>query len=113
MHQDEGRFAEKTTDFIRQLAQKSHAIRAIYLRNQEFERGALEPSADLYLESENTVTKGLVCKYPGRALMLLSYTCAANCRYCERQDRVGIGRDSVGRMSSSDVIEAVTYLAEH
>lgn len=113
MHRDADQFAEKTTAFIRRRVQESQALRAIYIKNPQFERDVLEPSADLYMENENTVIKGLVCKYPGRALMLLSYTCAANCRYCERQDRVGVGKDSIGRMSSSDVLEAVAFLAQH
>ena len=113
MHQDADRFAEKTTDFVRQLAEHSAAIRAIYFRDPDNEREVLEAGADLYLEQKNTVAKGLVCKYPGRALLLLSYTCAANCRYCERQDRVGVGKDVLGRLTRSDVLEATTYLAAH
>jgi lysine 2,3-aminomutase len=113
MRQVEDQFAEKTTRFIRELAQRSPAIEAIYFRNPDFERDALKPDADLYLEQKNTVSKGLIAKYPGRALFLLSYTCAANCRYCERQDRVGVGRDADGRLGRSDILEAVDYLAAH
>jgi lysine 2,3-aminomutase len=107
------RFAEKTTAFIRELSLSSPAIRDIYMKDPQNEIDSLGSSADLYLEQKNTVSKGLVSKYPGRALLLLSYTCAANCRYCERQDRVGVGLDLEGRLGLDDIAAAVRYLAEH
>ncbi len=105
------RFAEKMTRHIRILADESPAIRAIYFRDDEREISVLDSKLDLYLEQKNTVAKGLICKYPGRALFLLSYTCAANCRYCERQDRVGMGLDKFGRLSSDEILDAVSHLS--
>lgn len=68
--------------------------------------------ADHFLEKQLTATKGVVYKYPGRAIVLLSYTCAANCRYCERQDRVGVGLDEEGRLQPQDIDRAVQFVAE-
>lgn len=106
------RFAEKTTPFLRRLAQSSDAVRTMYEFDPAHEDVPANRGADLFLEKQLTRTKGLVYKYPGRAIVLLSYTCAANCRYCERQDRVGVGLDSEGRLTDADIDAAVEYVAE-
>lgn len=105
------RFAEKTTPHLRRLAETSDAVRRMYLYDPEHEDIPANRNADLFLEKKLTRTKGLVYKYPGRAILLLSYTCAANCRYCERQDRVGVGLDSEGRLTDTQIDEAVAYVA--
>lgn len=108
----EDRFAEKTTSHLRTLAESSDAIREMYLFNPDTENLPAKRDADLFLEKQLTRTKGLIYKYPGRVLVLLSYTCAANCRYCERQDRVGVGLDSEGRLSDSEIEDAVQFVAD-
>ncbi|MCA9258805.1 MAG: radical SAM protein [Planctomycetales bacterium] len=105
------RFAEKTTAHIRRLAETSEAMRKMYLFDPQHETLPVNRQADLFLEKKLTVAKGVVCKYPGRAIILLSYTCAANCRYCERQDRVGAGLDEEGRLSSEDIRRAAEFVA--
>lgn len=40
----------------------------------------------------------------------MSYTCAANCRYCERQDRVGVGLDVEGRLRLEQIDTIVEYI---
>lgn len=109
----EDRFAEKTTTHIRQLAESSDAMREMYFFDPTHENIPANRDVDLFLEKQLTQTKGLVYKYPGRVIVLLSYTCAANCRYCERQDRVGVGLDEQGRLTSSEIERAVQYVAEH
>ncbi|TWT29328.1 L-lysine 2,3-aminomutase [Posidoniimonas corsicana] len=84
----------------------------MYLFDPEHEDLPANRDADLFLEKQLTRTKGLVYKYPGRAIVLLSYTCAANCRYCERQDRVGVGLDSEGRLQPEEIDAAVSFVAE-
>jgi lysine 2,3-aminomutase len=113
MEMSDDRFAEKTTTHLRQLAEQSPAIRAMYQFDAEHENVPADRDADLFLEKKLTRTKGLVYKYPGRVLVLLSYTCAANCRYCERQDRVGVGLDEQGRLTNADIQNAVDFVAEH
>lgn len=107
----EDRFREKTTGHLRSLMETSDAIRAMYLYSPDHENIPADPNADLLREKANTPIKGLVWKYPGRVLMLLSYTCAANCRYCERQDRVGVGLDREGHLTSKMIHEAVDWVA--
>ena len=109
----EDRFAEKTTAHIRRLSESSEALRKMYFFDSEYEDLPANRDVDLFLEKQLTQTKGLVYKYPGRVIVLLSYTCAANCRYCERQDRVGVGLDEQGRLTASEIEEAVRFVTAH
>ena len=109
----EDRFAEKTTVHICQLTASSPAMRAMYQFDAEHENLPANRDVDLFLEKELTQTKGLVYKYPGRAIVLLSYTCAANCRYCERQDRVGVGLDEQGRLTQAEIERAAAFISDH
>jgi lysine 2,3-aminomutase len=65
------------------------------------------------LEKQCTQSKGLIHKYNSRVLIMLSYTCAANCRYCERQDRVGTGRDKEGMLTEHDIDDIYNYMKHH
>ena len=109
----EDRFAEKTTAHVRRLAESSDALRKMYFYDAKHENFPANRGVDLFLEKKLTRTKGLVYKYPGRVIVLLSYTCAANCRYCERQDRVGVGLDEEGRLSEREIDRAVEFVADH
>lgn len=104
------RFREKTTAHLRALAQTSEAIRTMYFFDPQYEDLPARRDVDLFFEKRLTKVKGVVSKYPGRALVLLSYTCAANCRFCERQDRVGVGLDAEGRLQPDDIRAAADYL---
>jgi lysine 2,3-aminomutase len=105
----EDRFREKTTAYLRGLARDSHAVRTMYFFDPEHEDLPARRNVDLFLEKRLTQVKGVVTKYPGRALVLLSYTCAANCRFCERQDRVGVGLDAEGRLQPEDIKAAAEF----
>lgn len=105
------RFAEKITPHLLELAQVSDAVRTMYLFDSAHENVPIDRDRDLFFEKALTRTKGLVQKYRGRALLLLSYTCAANCRFCERQDRVGVGLDNEGRLTPDEIRRAVEYIA--
>lgn len=100
-------FAEKTTAYIRGLASRSDAVRKMYFFDPVHENVPVNTERDLLAEKSNTVVKGLVNKFGNRVLFLLSYTCAAHCRFCERQDRVGVGLDSVGRLTEREIIKGV------
>jgi len=109
--QTQERFKEKTTRFIRAAAERSDAFRKMYFFDPVHEDVPIDTSRDLFLEKALTRSKGLVQKYPGRVLFMLSYTCAANCRYCERQDRVGVSLDAEGRLHDEDIVRAVDFIA--
>lgn len=106
------RFAEKTTEHLRRLADVSPAVAKMYRYDAEQETLPADRHADHFLEKQLTTAKGVVYKYPGRVLVLLSYTCAANCRYCERQDRVGVGLDEEGRLKPAEIEQAVKFVAD-
>lgn len=106
------RFAEKSTEHLRKLSASSEAIRKMYEFDPEHENLPANREADLFLEKKLTRTKGVIYKYPGRVLVLLSYTCAAHCRYCERQDRVGVGLDEEGRLTPEEIDAAVDFVAQ-
>ena len=70
----EDRFREKTTVYLRKLAQRSAAIEAMYFYDPAHEDIPTRPDVDLFFEKRLTKVKGLVTKYPGRALLLLSWS---------------------------------------
>ena len=100
-------FAEKTTEYLERLMERSVAVRRMYEADAILEGPAAPAETDLMLEKKFSPARGLIHKYAGRALVMLSYTCAANCRYCERQDRVGVGLDREGRMIPEAIDAAI------
>ncbi len=106
----EGRFAEKTTLHIRSLSATSPAMRAMYDYDPEHENIPADTERDLLLEKVAPPVFGVVRKFDGRLLVLLSYTCAAHCRYCERQDRVGVGLDRRGRLTTGQLDDVIDYI---
>jgi lysine 2,3-aminomutase len=108
----ETRFAEKTTPYLLELAERSEAVRRMYIFDPEHEDIPADIDRDLLSEKANTAVFGGVRKFDGRLLVLLSYTCGANCRYCERQDRVGVGLDRLGRLTASQIDAIVDYVKQ-
>lgn len=106
----ETRFAEKITPYLKDLANRSQAIKEMYEFNPEYERIPADTDKDILNEKTSSPVFGTVKKYDGQLLVLLSYTCAANCRYCERQDRVGVGLDSEGRLTQSQIDDVLNYI---
>lgn len=107
---EETRFSEKLTPYLKTLATKSQAIREMYVLDRTREKIDADLSVDILNEKKSTPVFGTVKKYPGQILVLLSYTCAANCRYCERQDRVGVGLDKEGHLKMEQIDQIVDYI---
>lgn len=103
-------FEEKITNYLRELSERSPAVRKMYYYNHEFENTLIDVDQDIMLEKQCTQRKGLVHKFNNRVLIMLSYTCAANCRYCERQDRVGVGMDKDGMLTKHDIDVIYNYI---
>lgn len=106
-------FQEKLTDYLKELAEKSVPVRRMYYADPQLPDMPVNTKQDLLLEQQCTQRKGLIHKFDHRILIMLSYTCAANCRYCERQDRVGIGKDAEGMLSKRDVDDIFDYLKQN
>lgn len=107
------RFKEKTTPFIRKLAETSKPIAEMYFYDPINENIPINYNRDILLEKVNSPTKGLVHKFSNSIAIFLSYTCAANCRYCERQDRVGVGLDKQGLLSNTEIDKIIDYIKTH
>lgn len=101
---------EKLTDHIISLSKKSSMVRKMYYFDENVDYDPVDIDRDLLIEKKHTKSKGLVHKFPGRVLFLLSYTCFANCRFCERQDRVGVGLDNKGMLSEQEIRDAIDYI---
>jgi lysine 2,3-aminomutase len=106
-------FNEKVTPYLTDLASKSPAIKKMYFFDPKNENMPADINRDLLAEKANTISKGVVNKFGNRVLFLLSYTCASNCRFCERQDRVGVGLDTVGRLKIDEIDKAVKTIEEN
>ncbi len=57
-----------------------------------------------------TPVKGLVHRYPDRALLKLLLACPAYCRFCFRRDQLG---KENGTLVGEDLDRAIDYIAEH
>jgi lysine 2,3-aminomutase len=58
-------------------------------------------------EEGQTLTTGLIHRYPDRVLMCVSNKCATYCRFCTRKRRVG---DPVINYSRDDLLKEVQYI---
>ncbi len=79
----------------------------------QYERSADEPAGgftDPLMEEAHEYVRGLVHKYPNRALIKVSYLCAAHCRFCTRIRQIG---DPAGNLSDVDIANIAAYLRAH
>lgn len=99
---------EKITPFLKQLL-FSEAIRKQYLIN---ENPIIENVSynDPLMEENHEVVKGLVHKYKNRALIKVSYQCAAHCRFCTRIRQIG---NEEGTLNSINIDAIANYLQNH
>jgi lysine 2,3-aminomutase len=67
--------------------------------------------ADPIGDDAHEVCKGLIHRYPDRALLKLTSVCPVYCRFCFRRERVGAGTDGVLDVDALDA--AFAYLADH
>lgn len=65
---------------------------------------------DPLMEDSHEVVKGLIHKYKNRALLKVSYQCAAHCRFCTRIRQIG---NPEGTLKESDIEKIVEYLEAH
>lgn len=99
------------SNHIKKLAKTSVAVKREFYPTRAEESCTRESYADPLLEDEFTKTKGLVHKYPGRVLILLTMTCAAYCRFCTRR-RI-VSDITGGLVTRSDIGKMATYLRAH
>jgi lysine 2,3-aminomutase len=98
---------EKLTPYLKKLAHHPGIERQYVMQ----ESGGHQTSYnDPLLEDEHEVVKGLVHKYPNRALIKVSYQCAAHCRFCTRIRQIG---NASGTLKQPDLLKIKNYLEHH
>jgi len=70
-----------------------------------------EENADPIGDGAYQAVKGLIHRYPDRALLKLTSVCPVYCRFCFRRASVGAG--TPGLMDDAALDAALAYLAEH
>jgi len=105
--------AEKISDHLKNLAKKSPAIkRQFYLSKWELHTKEDKlNSVDPLLEDEHTKKRGLIYKYRGRVLILLTLSCAAYCRFCTR--RRCVSELEKGLLTKKNIDEIARYIKKH
>lgn len=98
---------EKVTPYLKGLAH-ADAIRRQYYASAD--EPTDEPYNDPLMEDDHEVVKGLVHKYTNRALIKVSYQCAAHCRFCTRIRQIG---NTEGTLNNTDIVNIITYLRQH
>ncbi len=98
---------EKVTPYLKGLAHADAIKRQYYVSADE---PLNEPYNDPLLEDKHEVVKGLIHKYANRALIKVSYQCAAHCRFCTRIRQIG---NTEGTLNDTDIDNITTYLQQH
>lgn len=96
---------EKITPYLHGRL-SSAGIAAQYVKRD----AATQAFTDPLNEEAHEVVKGLVHKYNNRALIKVSYQCAAHCRFCTRARQIG---DPGGTLTPADFPPILEYLSAH
>jgi lysine 2,3-aminomutase len=75
---------------------------------RELDESALE-RADPIADFPHTPVKGVVHRYPDRALLKVTHACPVYCRFCFRREMVGPGGD--GTLSPAEIDAGLAYIA--
>ena len=70
-----------------------------------------EESADPVGDETHSPVPGIVHRYPDRALLKVTHTCAVYCRFCFRREMVG--PEGNGSLTPDQLEVAMAYLADH
>lgn len=101
---------EKLTPYLKELQADAAAIARQYIPGAEEAQLEQNVYDDPLMEDEHEVVPGLVHKYPNRALVKVSYQCAAHCRFCTRIRQIG---SAAGTLTETDIDNIVVYLHNH
>lgn len=97
---------EKLTPHLRGII-NSPGISRQYLEDPNNSIGGYN---DPLMEDSHEVVKGLIHKYKNRALIKVSYQCAAHCRFCTRIRQIG---DPSGNLADDEIKNIISYLKRH
>lgn len=93
---------EKITPHLKTLLHHAE-IAAQYVKSNGFDPQYSDP----LMEDDHEMVKGLVHKYDNRALIKVSYQCAAYCRFCTRIRQIG---NPAGTLTDNDIDNIAEYL---
>jgi lysine 2,3-aminomutase len=99
---------EKITPFLKSIID-SEFIKKQYVIS-DIENNVTVDYNDPLMEDSHETVKGLVHKYKNRALIKVSFLCAAHCRFCTRIRQIG---NHNGTLNNEDIKNIVNYLNEH
>lgn len=100
---------EKTTPHLKKLAD-SPAIYKQYLKMAVENDFQSFLQTDPLSEDSHQPVKGLIHKYSNRALVKMSYRCAAHCQFCTRIRQIGTAE---GDLSNENLSDIVVYIKNH
>jgi lysine 2,3-aminomutase len=98
---------EKLTPYLKAISHKESIAKQYLINSTEI---GFHDYNDPLMEDAHEVVKGLIHKYKNRALIKVSYLCAAHCRFCTRIRQIG---NPEGELQKDDIINIVNYLIEH
>ena len=98
---------EKLNSYIKQIIGLQGISKQYIIENKEDIRNSYQDVLD---EDKFEVVKGLIHKYTNRALIKVSYLCAAHCRFCTRIRQIGSNK---GTLSQTDIEKIYEYLYAH
>ena len=99
------------SNHLKKLAKKSPAVHREFYPSPEEYKCTINSYDDPLAEDEHQVTRGMVYKYSGRVLILLTMSCAAYCRFCTRRRRVS--DITGGLVTRSDISAMEKFLLSH
>lgn len=111
MDNDDNLLLERRSRYIENLVQQDPAIHKQFVFDEQELVTEEDEAHDPLREDEHMPVRGLVHKYPNRALLLLTAQCATYCRFCTRK-RI-VSHVERGRIRKEDVDEWKRYLTEH
>ena len=108
-------FEDKLSPFLKKKYQSwefSDKLMKHYITPTDIREIPADMDRDILLEKndDHEPVQWLVHKYNGRVLLTISYTCAANCWFCERQDRVWVWLDKEWMAKKELADEMVNYI---
>jgi len=97
---------EKVTPYLKNLSTDPQIKLQYYISEYEsqYDNGSYD---DPLMEDKHEAVKGLVHKYDNRALIKVSYQCAAHCRFCTRIRQIG---NPEGTLNEQDIGNIIQYL---
>lgn len=98
---------EKLTAYLRSLSHIPGIANQYILHPEE---QLTKEYSDPLMEDSHEKVKGLIHKYKNRALIKVSYQCAAHCRFCTRIRQIG---NPEGTLTEENLAKIIEYLEQH